>query len=64
MSERGGSTTQSGIYYQNSISALYLGKLIDPAELLPRNRVVSVRVEAPEKVDDTVIVYADGHKLS
>ncbi len=63
MSERGGATTQSGIYYQNSISALYLGELIDPAERLPRLRVVSVRVEAPEEVDDTVVTYEDGHRL-
>ncbi len=63
MSELGGATTQSGIFYQNSISALYLGNLIDPAERLPREQVTSVRVEAPEKVDDTVVTYADGHKL-
>lgn len=63
MSERGGSTTQSGIYYQNSISALFLGELIDPAEQLPAKRVVAVRVEAPEEVDDTVVTYADEHKL-
>ncbi len=61
--ERGGSTTQSGIYYQNSISALYLGRLIDPSERLPREHIISVRAEAPEEVDDTVVTYADEHKL-
>lgn len=63
MSERGGATTQSGIFYQNSVSALYLGEMIDPAERPPRLRVVAVRVEAPEEVDDTVVTYADEHKL-
>lgn len=63
MSERGGSTTQSGIYYQNSISALYLGNLIDSSERLSGQQVVSVRVEAPEEVDDTVVVYGDGYRL-
>lgn len=61
--ERGGPTTQSGIQYQNSITALYLGELVDPSDIANRDKVVSVRVEAPESVDDTVVTYADGHKL-
>src|SRR5438094_6239050 len=59
MPESGGPTTQSGIYYQNSITALFLGQLLGggPASL---RHVVSVRAEAPEDVDDTVVTFEDG----
>lgn len=60
MAESGGPTTQSGIYYQNTVSALYLGALLDsthPSGMSPR--VISVRIEAPEDVDDTVVTYSD-----
>ncbi|MBN3777540.1 hypothetical protein G3O06_08250 [Burkholderia sp. Ac-20345] len=64
MAESGGPTTQSGIYYQNTISALYLGALLDlrvsPNE---RARIVSVRIEAPEEIDDTIVEYSDGSML-
>jgi len=62
MSERGGPTTQSGIFYQNSIAALYLGRLCDQVERSPAQSVVRVRVEAPTAVDDTVVTFEDGHK--
>jgi len=62
MSERGGTTTQSGILYQNSITALYLGRLCDSAERPLNEDVVSVRAEAPIHVDDTVVTFADGHR--
>lgn len=64
MAESGGPTTQSGIYYQNTITALYLGALLDIRP--PTNgmaRVISVRVEAPDDIDDTVVTYADGATL-
>ena len=64
MAESGGPTTQSGIYYQNSITALYLGALLDtrpPAN--GHSRVISVRVEAPEDIDDIVVNYANGSVL-
>lgn len=60
MPEAGGTTTQSGIYYQNSIAALYLGRLIDPRTRTASERVIEVRVEAPEQVDDIVIRHSDG----
>lgn len=63
MSEIGGTTTQSGILYQNSIAALYLGRLIDPRSRVASERVVEVRVEAPEHVDDIVIRCADGSRI-
>ena len=50
--ERGGPTTQSGILYQNSITALYLGRLCDPRSYEYSERVVRVRVDAPDTVDD------------
>ncbi len=61
MSEPGGPTTQSGIYYQNSIAALYLGRLVDPGKA-NNQRIESVRVEAPEIVDDIVVTYSNGYK--
>lgn len=62
MPERGGPTTQSGILYQNSVAALYLGRLCDAAPRPAADRVVGVRVEAPERVDDTVVAFADDHR--
>jgi hypothetical protein len=58
MPQSGGSTTQSGIYYQNSVTALYLGRML---RARPGERgVASVRAEAPASVDDTVAVFVDG----
>lgn len=64
MPESGGTTTQSGIYYQNSIGALYLGRLLDlglPLDGTPR--ITAVRMEAPEDVDDIVVGYSDSSTL-
>lgn len=63
MPEAGGPTTQSGILYQNSIAALFLGRLCDAAARPDRERVIRVRVEAPTQVDDTVVTFADTHNL-
>lgn len=62
MTEKGGPTAQSGIYYQNSIAALYLGRLCDPFERPLNERINKVRVEDLEFVDDVVITFADDHK--
>jgi len=61
MTESGGPTTQSGITYQNSISALYMGRLCDASPRPERQQVVKVRVESPTPVDDTVVTFADEH---
>jgi hypothetical protein len=61
VAEAGGPTTQSGILYQNSIAALYLGRMIDPASRSKHDRVLEVRVEAPTDVDDIAVTFADGH---
>jgi NACHT domain len=61
LSELGGATTQDGIFYQNSVAALALLDLLEADPQPPRDRVVEVRVEAPEDVDDVVIRYADDH---
>lgn len=61
MAEAGGTTTQSGIYYQNSIAALYLGRLVDSSRTSVET-IESVRVEAPEEVDDIVVTYSNGKK--
>jgi hypothetical protein len=62
MPERGGATTQDGVYYQNTVAARYLADLLDLAQLPPRERVVEVRVEAPSDVDDIVVRFSDGHR--
>jgi len=62
MSELGGSTTQDGIFYQNTVAAGFLADLLDLRPLPPRERVVEVRLEAPADVDDIVVRYADGHR--
>lgn len=62
MRERGGPTSQSGIVYQNSIATLYLGRLCDVALRPEGERVVRVRVEAPEHVDDIIVTFADSHR--
>lgn len=63
MSEAGGSTTQSGILYQNSVAALYLGRLLDESLRPESEHVIQVRVEAPTHVDDTVITFSDQHRI-
>lgn len=63
MTEAGGSTTQSGITYQNSVAALFLGRLLDVSNRPEKERVESVRVEAPTEVDDVVITFGDTHKM-
>lgn len=60
MTEAGGPATQAGIFYQNGVAALYLGRMLDLRPRPARDRVVHVRVEAPEAVDDTVVRMADG----
>jgi hypothetical protein len=62
MAELGGSTTQDGIYYQNTVAARFLADLLDLRRQPPRERVVEVRLEAPADVDDIVVRYADGHR--
>jgi hypothetical protein len=61
--EAGGPTTQSGILYQNSIAALYLGRLLDLRPVPVGKRVTSVRLEAPEQIDDIVVGYSNGSRL-
>ena len=63
MPELGGATTESGILYQNSIAALFLGRLCDDASRPASGRVVHVRVEAPEHVDDIVVTFTDDHRV-
>jgi formylglycine-generating enzyme required for sulfatase activity len=58
----GGPTAQSGILFQNRAAALWLGRLLDPRPRPPRETATTVRVEAPEAVDDILVTFADGHR--
>lgn len=60
MAEAGGTSTQSGIRYQNSVAAVHMGRMLDTRARPIGDRVLSVRVEAPDHVDDIVVRYADG----
>ncbi len=62
MPESGGAATQTGIFYQNSVAALALADLLVLDQQIARERVVEVRLEAPEEVDDIVLRFADGHR--
>lgn len=62
MTESGGSATQAGVFYQNTIAALALADLLDLGQLSARERLLEVRVEATEHVDDIVLLFADGHQ--
>jgi hypothetical protein len=62
VAERGGTTTQSGIYYQNTIAAFYLGRLCHSTQLPSYARVVEVCSETLSPVDDIVVTYEDNHK--
>ena len=61
MPESGGPTTQSGILFQNSIAALFLGRLCDAITRPENERVIYVWL-TPDDVDDIVITFADNHK--
>ena len=50
MPERGGSTTQSGIVYQNSVTALYLGRLCDAASRPDRDAALATARVEPDIV--------------
>ncbi len=62
--ERGGPTTQEGIYFQNCVTVLKLAHMLTGESTEPPSwgRIVSVRPEAPEEVDDTVVTYESGRK--
>jgi hypothetical protein len=62
VTERGGSAAQAGIFYQNSVATLALADLLELDQQVARERVLEVRVEAPEHVDDIVLRFADGHR--
>lgn len=59
MAEAGGTTTHAGIEYQDSIAAIHLGRLLNPASDL-QNQVLKVTIEATTHVDDIVVEFADG----
>ena len=49
MTERGGPTTQSGIFYQNTITALYLGRLCSRR----KHGFLNLAAQALDRLDGT-----------
>ena len=62
MPNRGGPANYAGITYQNQVTALYLGRMLDLTERCHSERVVSVGVETSNIVDDICVTFADGHR--
>jgi hypothetical protein len=62
MPEQGGTTTQSGISYQNLYAALRIAEMLSGQDLPATSKITGVRVEAPVNVDDVVVTYEDGHR--
>jgi predicted nucleic acid-binding OB-fold protein len=62
MPEQGGTTTQSGISYQNLYAALRIAEMLSGQDLPATSKITGVRVEAPINVDDVVVTYEDGHR--
>jgi hypothetical protein len=65
MPEAGGSTAQSGFYFQNSIAALYLGKMIGKPDDRDCYSIVEITNEASGKeinIDDILVKYVDHHR--
>lgn len=62
MADRGGPANYAGINYQNQVTALYLGRMLDLTERSHSERVVSVGVETKNIVDDICVTFADGHR--
>ena len=62
MADRGGPANYAGISYQNQVTALYLGRMLDLTDRSHSERVVSVAVETGTAVDDISVMFADGHR--
>lgn len=62
MPELDGTTTQSGISYQNLYAALRIAEMLSGQDLPGTSKITGVRVEAPVNVDDVVVTYEDGHR--
>ncbi len=61
MPEDGGPTTQSGMFFQNTVAAWYMARMLnDPFLDHEQNPIQWVRSEAPEAVDDVVVAFARG----
>jgi hypothetical protein len=62
MLERGGPAAQGNFLYQNTITALRLGRLCDGTFRPPSTRIIAVQSEAIADVDDIVVTYQDDHR--
>ena len=62
MPDRGGPANYAGINYQNYVTALYLGRMLDLTDRCRSERVVRVGVETSNVVDDICVTFADAHR--
>ncbi len=64
MTEPGGSANQDGIYFQNCTTVLRIAEMLSVSLINPHTPkyIVSVRVEAPKIIDDTVVTWSTGIK--
>ena len=61
MPESGGPTTQSGTYFQNTVAAWYMARMLsDTLQGQTDNRIIRIRCEAPEDIDDIIITFERG----
>jgi len=60
MPELGGPTTWSGIYFQDRVVVYHLARMIWESVYGSDNSITSIRVEAPELVDDVLIMKGHG----
>lgn len=62
MADRGGPANYAGINFQNYVTALYLGRMLDLTDRCHSERVVSVGVETSNAVDDICVTFGDTHR--
>lgn len=62
MPELGGPANIAGINYQKSVTALFMGRMLDLSDRHPKERVSRVGTETGDPVDDICVTFADGHK--
>jgi tetratricopeptide (TPR) repeat protein len=63
MTEAGGTTTWSGIAFQSRVAVYHLVNMLHDRALHSDDPIISVRVEAPESVDDILVTKESGIRI-